>query len=126
MKLNIPRIFEKSKVLSTEAGQQISELVDFVADFTEQVTRAMRNQITFGDNMDAIVSEVTATDQTETVVYTSNKTPMGVVVLKVMDKDYGVDAFRWYIDDSNQTKIWVKYTSVPTRSVNIRLAIHFN
>ena len=126
MKLNIPRIFEKSKVLSTEAGQQVQELVDFVADFTEQMIRAMRNQITFADNMDAIVSEVTVPDQAETIVYTGNKTPMGIVVLKVMDKDYGVDAFRWYIDDSNQTKIWIKYTSVPSRSVNIRLAIHFN
>lgn len=126
MKLNIPRIFEKSKVLSTEAGQQVQELVDFVADFTEQIIRAMRNQITFADNMDAIVSEVTVSDQVETIVYTGNKIPMGIVVLKVMDKDYGVDAFRWYIDDSNQTKIWIKYTSVPSRSVNIRLAIHFN
>lgn len=126
MKLNIPRIFEKSKLLSSEIGQQIQEFADFMTDFSEQVTRAMRNQITFGDNMDAIVSEVTVSDQTETVINTNGKQPMGIVILKVMNKDYGVDAFRWYIDDNSQTKVWIKYTSVPSTSVNVRLVIHFN
>lgn len=125
MKLNIPRIFDKSKILSTEVGQQIQELVDFMADFVEQVTRAMRNQITIGDNMDAIVSEVTVKDQTETVINTNSKQPMGIYVLKVMDKDLGVDAMRWYVDENNQTKIWVKYTTL-NASTNIRIAIHFN
>lgn len=125
MKLNIPRIFEKSKILSTEVGQQITEFVDFMADFVEQTTRALRNQLTIGDNMDAIVSEVTVKDQTETVVYTNNKVPMGMYVLKVSSKDYGVDAFRWYVDENNQTKIWVKYTTANV-STNIKLAIHFN
>lgn len=126
MKLNIPRIFEKSKLLASEVGSQIQDFVDFMTDFSEQTTRALRNQLTFADNMDAIVSEVTVTHQVETVVYTNNKTPMGIYILKVGHKDYAVDAFRWYVDDQNQTKIWVKFTTLPATSLNVRLVIHFN
>lgn len=126
MKLNIPRIFEKSRVLSSEAGKQITEFVDFMSDFVEQTTRALRNQLTIADNMDAIVSEVTVSHQTETVIYTNNKVPMGIHVIKVSHKDYAVDAFRWYVDENNQTKIWVRYTSLPSVSVNVKLVIYFN
>lgn len=126
MKLNIPRVFEKSKILSTEVGAQISEFVDFMADFVEQTTRALRNQVTIGDNMDAIISEVTIPHQTETVVYTNNKTPIGIHVIKVSSKDYGVDSLRWYIDEKNQTKVWIKYDAVPISDINVKLVIYFS
>lgn len=126
MKLNIPRIFEKSKLLTTEVGQQISEFLDFMTDFSEQVTRALRNQITIADNMDAIVSEVSVSHETESIVYTGGKTPMGITVLKVSDKTYAVDQFRWYIDDSGNTKIWVSFSPLTTANVTVKLAIYFN
>lgn len=126
MKLNIPRIFEKSKLLTTEVGQQISEFLDFMTDFSEQVTRALRNQITIADNMDAIVSEVSVPHETESIVYTGGKTPMGITVLKVSDKTYAVDQFRWYIDDSGNTKIWVSFSPLATANVTVKLAIYFN
>jgi hypothetical protein len=126
MKLNIPRIFEKSKLLTTEVGQQISEFLDFMTDFSEQVTRALRNQITIADNMDAIVSEVSVSHETESIVYTGGKTPMGITVLKVSDKTYAVDQFRWYIDDSGNAKIWVSFSPLTTANVTVKLAIYFN
>ena len=126
MKLNIPRIFEKSKLLTTEVGQQISEFVDFMTDFSEQVTRALRNQITIADNMDAIVSEVSVPHETESIVYTGGKNPMGITVLKVSDKTYAVDKFRWHIDDSGNTKIWVSFSPLATANVTVKLAIYFN
>lgn len=118
MKLNIPRIFEKSKLLTTEVGQQISEFLDFMTDFSEQVTRALRNQITIADNMDAIVSEVSVPHETESIVYTGGKTPMGITILKVANKDLSVDSFRWYVDESNQTRVWVSYGGVSKVTIN--------
>ena len=126
MKLNIPRIFEKSKLLTTEVGQQITDFVDFMTDFSEQTVRAFRNQLTIADNMDAIISEISVAHEVETTVYTGGKIPMGVQVLKVSNKDYAVSAFRWYVDDSNQTKIWVSMTPAPTINVTVKLVIYFN
>ena len=126
MKLNIPRIFEKSKLLTTEVGQQISDFVDFMTDFSEQTVRAFRNQLTIADNMDAIISEIGVAHEVETIVYTGGKIPMGVQVLKVSNKDYAVSAFRWYVDDSNQTRIWVSMTPAPTVNVTVKLVIYFN
>ena len=126
MKLNIPRIFEKSQALSSDAGKQLTDFINFMADFVEQTTRALRNQVTIADNMDTIVSEVTVADSTETVVYTNGKIPSGIHVIKVSDKNHAVSAFRWYINDQNQTIVWCKYYSVPTSQVNLKLVIYFN
>ena len=55
MKLTITRVLETAKVLATEAGQQIGDFISYMAEFVDQVVRALRNGLTFKDNFDCEV-----------------------------------------------------------------------
>lgn len=126
MKLNISRIFETSKLLATEAGQQLQELITYMADLSEQSLRAFRNQLNFADNFDAIVSSISVSHEKEQVVNTGGKNPVGITVQRVVSTDTGVSSFRWWIGDDGNTRIWVSFDSAPGDAKTIRLVIFFS
>lgn len=126
MKLNISRIFETSKILATEAGQQLSELVTYMADLSEQVLRALRNQLNFTDNFDCIVVDVSVSEGVDQVINTDNKQPVGVLVNRVYSDTYGVASFRWWIGEDSATRVNVKFDPTPSAALRIRLVILFS
>ena len=50
MKLFISRIIETSRFLSTEAGQQLTDFINYMSELAEQTIRALRNGLNFSDN----------------------------------------------------------------------------
>jgi hypothetical protein len=130
MKLNISRIFETSQLLATEAGDQLKEMITYMADLSEQVLRALRNQLNYGDNFDAIVSNVSLTHQVTSTINTDRRTPVGIEIQRVVSTQYGIDGHGWYVDEDESVKLWVSFVDnaggTPTEPQSVRIVIFFS
>jgi hypothetical protein len=123
-KLSVTRLFDATKVLSTKAGEELADLIDYVNTTTSEIIRALRNGLTFSDNFACITPTVSLKHDTEQVISTDGKTPVNVLVGKVGVAKFSVDRFGWYINSSNQLVCKIFYSPVPsstedTQSVNL-------
>ncbi len=133
-KLTVSRLLEVSKLLSTEAGQQLQELITFVNDISDQTIRALRQGLTFDDNVNSKTATITLKDQTEQIVDTGGKTPWSVIPSRVISTVYGIAEFYWYMNNSGQLVVKIKYavpitspvTAAPASSLSVVVLMLFN
>jgi len=125
MKVTLSRIFETSKVLGTEAGQQLQDFVQFMADLSEQSLRALRNGLTFEDNMRCLASTVSLVHSTPTIINTGGKTPKRLQITRVYSTQYLLDAWGWYIDSNGSLNLKVEFTGAPVAAQNVDLLIFY-
>lgn len=125
MKLSLSRLLETSKFLSTEPGQQLSDFIQYVADLSENVIRALQNNLTFGDNFNCKVATLSLKNDTEQVVNTGGKRPLGILPLQAVSATTGVDSLIWYVNNSGQTVIRVNFVGSPTTATDLVVVILF-
>ena len=125
MKLSLSRLLETSKFISTDAGQQLADFIEYVADLAENTIRALQNQLTFQDNFNAKVSLVSLKHNVEQIVNTDLKRPIGIIPLQTVSTTTGVDSIIWYINNSGQTVVKVGLVGAPAAAVDVTLAILF-
>lgn len=118
-RLTIARVFEASKILATEAGQQIRELVTYSSEAFEQIVRALRNNLTFEDNFRCRVVTVSLTDAVFSDVFTGGGVATGVVPLQVQSQVVGVKDFTWFVTEAGQLRVRVGFTTPGTYSVKL-------
>jgi hypothetical protein len=124
-KLSIQRLLEVSKLVATDAGQQLQEALTFLNDVSDQVLRALRNGLTFQDNFNCLVTESTLKHDTETQISTSGKRPSGVIPLRVLSTSSGIDGITWFLNNQGQLTVKIKFTDAPTESRKVQLLILF-
>jgi hypothetical protein len=122
-KFTINRLLETSKFIQTEAGSQLSDFIDYVATFSEQTLRGLRNNLSFGDNFACIIKTVDVVHNTDTLILTDGTSPTGILVTRVISAVYGVDSFAWWLNDSGQTVVRVGFSGAPTEALKVRLVI---
>lgn len=125
MKLSVTRLLETAKLLQTEAGKQLSELIDYTNNTFEQLIRALRNGLTFGDNFNAKVSTVELTNNVYQAVNTDGKTPIGIFCVRVVSTSVGMDSLAWYVNDKGSTQVNMTFTGAPTTAQKVVLIILF-
>ena len=113
MKITLSRSIELSKIASTEAYKQCKEAFDYFAEVSEQVVRALTNQLTFSDNFDAKVVTVTLVSARAQSVNTNARRPVGIIPLQVVSVAYGWDSFSWYVDADGSVKVKMGFTGSP-------------
>ena len=116
-KITIARLLETSKLLATEAGQQLSELVTYMSDLSEQVLRTLNNNVTIKDNLSAKISQVSLKQNTEQVLNTDGKYPVWVAPARVVSNVYGIENFHWYINSANDVIVRVGFTGSPPANI---------
>lgn len=121
-KINLGAIFEISKALATEAGQQLAEPLDFLAEFGEQSLRALNRGLTFRDNFDGDFKTVDLTHGVNQVVSVS-KNPVDIWVTRTFTKTAFCTNFGWYIDDDSRLIVNASFVGAPTAAITTRLAI---
>ena len=126
MKITLSRIFETSKALATAPGQELQDFINFVAEMSEQVLRALRNGLTFEDNLRCQTPRLSLKHGTEQVVNTQGKVPKRVMVTRVYSTQYGFDSFIWYVDNNNQLTVKIGFTGSPTASLDVDLLIFYD
>ena len=121
-KITIASVFEISKALATEAGQQLVQPLEFLSDFGEQALRALNNGINFRDNFDGEFKQVELKHGINQIV-SVNKSPVDIWVTRTFTSTNFVTSFGWFIDDDNNLTVNASFVGAPTDVVITRLAI---
>lgn len=58
MKLSVTKLFSKES-LANDIAQKLSPLIDWVNPFSEQVIRALQNKLSFADNFNCQIKDLT-------------------------------------------------------------------
>jgi len=124
-KLSLQRLLEVSRLLATEAGQQLQDLLTFTNDLADQVLRALRQGLTFQDNFNCLVRQYTIQHQTDTLINTDGKRPYGVIPVRVVSETIRVGAINWHIDSTDQTFVNISFEN-GTESYAVVLIVLFN
>lgn len=133
-KITISRIFEISKYLTTQSGKDLEDALRYVSQFSELTLRALRNQLTFGDNLDCEIRQVSVRTNTATVItpVQTNRRAVRITIDQAIDQTfYVVTAFGWKYNNDGKIVILVKFTDFagtapdPLLDVNLSLVIHF-
>ncbi len=101
-RLTLNRLLETSKFLATDAGQELNDFIVYVSDLASQTMSALRNGLTFADNMNCLVKTLTLTSGVSQIVDTGGKTPIGVMTMTggslewVLDKDGKLTVTNWF------------------------------
>lgn len=112
-KLSITRLPDTAKLLATNAGQELSDLIDYVNQMASEVIRALRGGLTLSENVACKFFEVSLKHDTANVVSTDGRTPVGLFVVKVGSLTYGVDSLSWWIDSDSKLQVKPFYKPVP-------------
>ncbi len=124
MKITLTRVLETSKVLATDIGQKIPDFFNYMAEFVEQVVRALRNGLTFQDNFDCSVRTVSLQHNIPQVVSADRKVS-GMIPLRVMSQSLMLDDFGWYYDQQNRLTVKVAFDSDPASTIDVMILILF-
>lgn len=125
MIIRLSRIFDSARLLATDTGQQISELIDAYTVFQEAIIRALRNNLTFRDNFNADVTTLTLMHNKEQVVST-NGTVVGVFPIKVSQTSTleMISSFGFSINSSGNLVVKAKFDSASaTQNYSVTLVI---
>lgn len=124
MKLTITRVFETAKILATETGQQISDMVNYLAEFVDQVVRALRNGLTFADNFDCQIKTVSLTHDVAQIV-SSDRKVTGMIPIRCIRQDLMLAEFGWYYDDNGRLTVKASFDADPGNAVDVQLVMLF-
>ncbi len=100
-KLSIQRVFETSKLLATDSGKELQELIGYVAEFAEQTLRILRNGVGVADQLDAQLVNAIVVSGEETEIST-NKVPIGIFPIRIQEEGTKNGEFGWYLNDQGR------------------------
>lgn len=122
MKLNVGKSFELSKTLTTESGAELEEPLAYLSELSEQVLRALRNQLTFGDNFSAITKQTSLRHNVPTVIEVGNKRPNQVLAMSVRSTRYGLtEPIRFYFDPNGKFTVVALFADLVARQRYVEL-----
>lgn len=124
MKLTITRVFETAKTLATEAGQQLSDHINYVAEFVDQVVRALRNGLTFRDNFDCQIKIVSLRHDVDQIV-SADRTVTGIIPLRAIRQNLTISEFGWWYDDNGRLTVRAAFDADPGNIVDVTLVMLF-
>ena len=126
MKLSLSRGLEISKFLATESGKQLADFIQYVADLSENMIRALQNNLTFADNFNCKVSTLSLKHNVEQIVNTDGKRPIGVFDLQTVSTTSAVESKIWYVNSSGQMVLKVAFVGAPSTTLDVTVAILFS
>lgn len=110
-KFTITRLLDTSRINKTDAGKQIPEFFEYMAQFVEQTVRNLRSGLTFADNFAGEARSVSIKHATSQVI-TSDKAVTGILVTRVQSTLWLLDAFNWYYDRNNRLTIAARFVTL--------------
>jgi hypothetical protein len=125
-KISVPKILETSKLLSSKAGQELSELIQYVSTVSTQLIQSLRNGLNYEDNFDCYPTTVSLTHNMEQIVNRGNtRAPKEVRARRVVSATTAVSALIWYLDSSGNLVVKAKFDGAPPTTQEVDLIIYF-
>jgi hypothetical protein len=127
MKLSLPKLLETSRLLGTQAGQQLQELVEYTSSTLSQIIQSLRNGLTFRDNFDCLIQTATLAHNKSQVINRGStaKTVTGVTAMQTISTTTTVTALVWYLDSGNNLVVIPQFLGSPTSAVSVVLRIEY-
>lgn len=123
MKITISRIFETTKALATDAGNQLQDFIQFQAQFAEIALRSLRNGLTYADNMDCTIKTIAFQDNTPLTLVLDKK-PTEIRIRKVLNSTYSLSKpIKWYFNNQGNPEITLNFTPTPTAPISVEIII---
>lgn len=120
MKLFISRIIETSRFLSTEAGQQLTDFINYMSELAEQTIRALRNGLNFSDNFSCKVVSL----EVKTAVNQAIQADKAVFGILLVYCDQELSRWHWGYD--SQAQLYVKITLLTAAKCNAKFVVLYN
>lgn len=110
MKITISRLFETTKTLSTKAGREVKDFVEYMAQLSELTVRALRNGLTFRDNFSAEILSVTLQHGVALQLNNKKLSPEGIIVQRVLAAGRSLQGeLKWFLDEGGNVQALVFY-----------------
>ena len=128
MKITFGRIFELGLIAKTKAGGELQPFIEWVQQSIDNVARALVQNLTIRDNIDAeIVSfQVTSSTYSYTTDVKFRKRPLVLVVAKQFPTTPAITSFAWANNPDSTVKITVTFLSAPSSGIYLSLLAFFN
>jgi hypothetical protein len=123
--VNITRIFDTAKAKATKSGQELLDFVVYTTEALSQVIAALRNNLSFGDNFNALITEPELRHNTEQIINTNNKVPKDVILTRTFSLSSLNTGFGWQLNGNNQLVVKALFNGAPATTVRVRLVILF-
>jgi hypothetical protein len=111
-----------------KAEKWVEPLLLPIHDQIKNLTLAMQNSMTFGDNLNAELRDIkldhdngTTTTWTDIDIKTLRGAPIGVYPIFWDYDDYA--QFKWKLKDLSTIRVKIKWTTAPGEQVSVRLLI---
>jgi hypothetical protein len=124
-KLAVPALFELSKALATQAGQELQEALQYLSIVSDQVVRALRQGVSLADNLDCLTSNVTLSHNKAQVVNANGRSPVGIVPIRVISTSVSIPSIKWSINSSNEVSVTATFLTDPGSAQQVVLLILF-
>lgn len=125
MKVNVTSIVDTGRSKATDAGKQLSDFVDFTSEALKQIITAMRNNLSFGDNVACVIVEPELVHNTVTIINTQGKTPTDIILTRSYSVTYVNTGFSWQFNDSSQVIVKALFDGAPSSPIKVRLVIFY-
>lgn len=97
-KLNVARVFDTSVIANSKAFSELSKFFEYMAQFTDNMARIVRNGISVSDNLDARVI-VQALRHNQDSVVAINRRPLLVFLGRQAPVSPPIASFTWTLND---------------------------
>lgn len=124
-KLSISRLLEASKLLATKSGQELADLINYVNDLADQTLRALRQGLTYQDNLKCELITATLKDGVEQTINYNGDTIVEVRAIRTISTQYGMASMLWYKNSANELTVKVGFTGGPTSTVETVLLVMY-
>lgn len=128
-KVTLSRIYDLSKSLATKAGKELEDPLRYLAEFAELTLRNLRNGLTFADNMDCEIKQITVKNSAETIVsVASRKRAVRITVDQAINQTYYVvTGFGWKYNNAGEIVVKISFDGSPPASLDVpvNIVIHF-
>ncbi len=123
-KITISRIFETARALSTDAGTQLQDFIQFQAQLAEIAIRALRNGLTDEDNTDCEIKVVDLVHDTPLVLGVTRKKAREVRPRRLLTSTTALAApLAWGFTNNGAVTMTGKFFPVPTEPVQVEIII---
>lgn len=120
------RTYDASKELKTNSGKELAGFIDATNTTFETVLRALKNGLSFKDNVNCEIREVDLKHGVPQQITAKNKVDM-VFVGRVYSEANPLDKpLHWYMNSKGDLNLLAYFKDSPTLAIKVRIVILFS
>lgn len=123
-KYTVSRLLETTRLLTTDAGEQLKDLVNYTSEMAENIARLLRNGLSFSDNFNCQIREVSVKHEVLEPVG-ADKPVLGIIPIRVLSTTVDLESFGWHYDERGRLVVRAAFTGAPANSQKLTLVLLF-